>query len=949
MRKIVNLIFKIGFGFIGMSFAIVLATVAFLFTQDGQRYAISKIQPYIEKQIDADILIGSIEFTWLFGFRIHDAIITRRSALLAEFKTLEVNISPLRLLDTELALTIHVHDLPLNLVHISYLKISTQIPLTKSIFPLNGDFACNVKELETIGETNVHGLFSLQPDFSWSLHDVSLKNNLGSLEGSVAMTAEGEVSEAQFQGSIPSLSSTAVSRLKGSLEVMGSLKGSFLELNLHSQQIEMDQLSLDKVSAQCQCSWLDGTVTVDSTWNSSQVHLYDAHVDNATAEIHWSSDQNKTVINALAAHVEYDGVHIGNLKVSTQINPLEALWPIAIEAKHEDNNITLAGQWHGDEGGFRGIWEEGAGRIQNIAFHLVKPVAFSLQPSQFHVEQIQLTVADHPLALSLDFDQESINATLHADVIPASLISLIYPEIQAEGAGSLQASLTGSKQDPKGELTFNLPDFKLIGETFEAFPVVQSTLHVELDKRGVRIEGALSGLGAKPIAIQGILPVTQETAFRLDYKAPIHLTLDAEGEIEPLIHFFFTDTETISGQATLQLTCEGTLDAPQVKGVGHLKDGAYESFSTGAVFKNIQANFEVGESTVNLVRLTAVDGGNGMVEGSGYLTIDPLYKLPFEFNFSIQNMLLVNLDIAKIITSGQVSLGGDQHASELSGQLTFDKAKIAISEELPTQIKTIDVTYINRPENQKPLPPIGKTWPMNLNLNLAIPSSLTVKGKGLSSLWKGQMILTGTPSAPLLNGELKNVKGEYDFGGRLFTLEQGTIQFAGAPDKKTALYVVASKDIDRMTAEIVLKGSINKPVVTFHSNPPMAQKEILSYILFGRGITDISPTQGAQLNQSILTLSSSGKKDKDLLSKIRSTIGIDRVDISRSGPGDSNAISLQVGKYISKGILVSVNKSITAESNSIGIEAALTPHIKVKGEVSDEAQDCLTIEWKRDY
>lgn len=973
LRCIVTILFSL----IGLVLAIILIAAAFLSTKQGQHYAISKIKPYLERQIDAEVSIGSIELMLPFGLRIEQCQIKRKGVLVAAFKTGEADIDPIRLLDGELRIfhfavkelildptwyirlqethlfaedpsklrldvaghltgkpfeeefsiqgevsltdhngrltpvgmtlnahqsiadvMIHIHDIPFNILNMPYplpedvhveVKASSRINLTQPTFPLTGDFQCFIKGLgNELGKTTIQGAFSLMPDFSWNFHDVSLENSLGVLHGSLAMTEGSLIKEAEFQGMISpgAFVETWIGQpLKGSFDLIGFSKGDSLEIAILSHGVEYRGISLDKLSA------------------------------------------------------------------SMRITPSEPLWPMIIEASSGGESVSLTGRWEWQAPPFKGILEKGEGRAWNIPFHLDKPIAFSTDFSHFNLDPLHLTVADYPIELSLSWDQDKIDASADANV-PASLIHLIYPEIQMAGSGVLHASLTGALQDLKGALTLDFANIKLLGPAFEKLPLLQSSLHAEVDREGFRLDGILSGLGPKPVELHGTLPVVIVESFPLfhiDRQRPIQLTLDAEGEIEPLLHLFFTDTETISGKAVLHLSIGGTFESPQIKGIGKITEGSYESFSSGAVFKEIQAEFEAEGSRVELVHFTAIDGKEGIVEGTGHVTLDPSFQLPFECHCLIQNARLVNLDIAKIKASGQIHLIGDIQAGKLSGELTITQAKIAISEELPTQIKTIDVTYINQPEHLKAPPSLGKTWPLNLNLNLIIPSSLGVKGRGLSSKWKGQLALTGTPSTPLLNGELRNIEGEYDFGGRLFTLEQGTIQFAGAPDKKTALYIVASKDIDRMTAEIVLKGSLHKPVVSFHSNPPMTQKEILSYILFGRGISEINTSQGAQLNQSILTLSSSAKKDEGLLSKIRSKIGIDRVDISRSGNDDSNAISLQVGKYISRGILVSVNKSITAESNSIGIEAALSRYFKVKGEISDDAQDSVTIEWKRDY
>lgn len=49
------------------------------------------------------------------------------------------------------------------------------------------------------------------------------------------------------------------------------------------------------------------------------------------------------------------------------------------------------------------------------------------------------------------------------------------------------------------------------------------------------------------------------------------------------------------------------------------------------------------------------------------------------------------------------------------------------------------------------------------------------------------------------------------------------------------------------------------PEISFRSNPPMPQKRNSSWILFGRGTSEISPFQGTQLTESITNLKTNNK------------------------------------------------------------------------------------------
>ena len=286
----------------------------------------------------------------------------------------------------------------------------------------------------------------------------------------------------------------------------------------------------------------------------------------------------------------------------------------------------------------------------------------------------------------------------------------------------------------------------------------------------------------------------------------------------------------------------------------------------------------------------------------------------------------------------------------------MEHATIRLEEALPKQIKTVDVTYINVNPKELPSAHVPNKEPhssFELDLKLIADNNVSIKGNHLKSDWKGMLAINGTPENIQLHGDLRVSKGEYDFNGKIFNLTQGTIHFAGAPDKKTSLYVVANKDIDPISADIIVKGPVTKPEISFRSNPPLSQREVLSYILFNHGIGDITTDQGDQLSQSFISLNSSEQPTKgttDFLTRLRNNIGIDRIDITTADK-ENKDFGLQVGKSITKNISVSVKQSMTSLSPIIAVEAKVKKNIKVEAEagVVEDAPVRMSLKWKKDY
>jgi autotransporter translocation and assembly factor TamB len=231
----------------------------------------------------------------------------------------------------------------------------------------------------------------------------------------------------------------------------------------------------------------------------------------------------------------------------------------------------------------------------------------------------------------------------------------------------------------------------------------------------------------------------------------------------------------------------------------------------------------------------------------------------------------------------------------------------------------------------------------------------TVKGKGLQSLWKGDAVVTGIPGDFLVNGELHLKQGSYQFRGKKLNLKSGTVNFQGDIEKNTTLYVIAEMDLDKIIAEIIVKGSTTNPAISLRSTPPMSQREILSWILFNKGYSDISEFQGTQLNESITDLVNAKDTGPDLLTRLQNSLGLDRIEFT--GNKDNSGMSIQVGKYISKKTFLTLSHrtggssdtNSTSETHSVGIETELKKYIKFQAEMDDGGNGQANILWKRDY
>lgn len=196
--------------------------------------------------------------------------------------------------------------------------------------------------------------------------------------------------------------------------------------------------------------------------------------------------------------------------------------------------------------------------------------------------------------------------------------------------------------------------------------------------------------------------------------------------------------------------------------------------------------------------------------------------------------------------------------------------------------------------------------------------------------------------------------GVFLFANKEFQVRQGRLTFDGSPTERTSLEILAEyeemdSDGKEITVTAVLKGPLRDPKLSFFSNPALPETEIMALILFNKHVADISPLEAVQLGQTLVRLSQ-GAGGADLLNRIGQRVGLDRLDISTAVSNGSQEVTLQAGKYISRGVLVSVSRGIASESNRFAVEAKLGRQLKVIAETGDTDEGSkLFFKWQKDY
>ncbi len=231
--------------------------------------------------------------------------------------------------------------------------------------------------------------------------------------------------------------------------------------------------------------------------------------------------------------------------------------------------------------------------------------------------------------------------------------------------------------------------------------------------------------------------------------------------------------------------------------------------------------------------------------------------------------------------------------------------------------------------------------PARFDLTISAPNQIFVRGRGVDAELGGEMQLTGNARAPIPIGHLSLIRGRVDLLGKRFDLTEGLIELQGS--LMPVLRLVAIHTEDEISTLIVIDGDLRDPDITFESDPELPESEVLSYLLFGRGLDQISPLQAAQLANALAVLA--GQGGIGVIGNIREATGLDDLDMTIDEDG---SVAVRAGKYLTRNVYTDVELGDKGQTQ-INLNLDVTEAMTVRGSVGSDGDSTFGVAFEKDY
>jgi len=330
---------------------------------------------------------------------------------------------------------------------------------------------------------------------------------------------------------------------------------------------------------------------------------------------------------------------------------------------------------------------------------------------------------------------------------------------------------------------------------------------------------------------------------------------------------------------------------------------------------------------------------------------------------TLKHFRIAARDEAVVTASGTAAVAGTIVSPKITAQLTAEQGDITIPDHLPPSVTRLKVVELNsrgtkgstsRPKNTEP-----PAVPAALDLELAVPGRVFVRGHGLDSEWNGHVKITGTSEAPRIAGSLNALRGTFDVLGKSFKITRGRITFDGDPKLDPAIDISAEVTSGDVTAQVLVGGLASNPTITLTSTPALPRDEILARVLFDRGVGQITAAEGIQVAQAAETLAGGGP---GVLDRIRSRVGLDRLVFGSAPAGTASSnlspatggnaaagTAVSGGKYVAEGVYIGAAQGLSPQSSKVTVEIQVRPHVTVETDLSQSAGTGIGLNYKYDY
>jgi len=539
---------------------------------------------------------------------------------------------------------------------------------------------------------------------------------------------------------------------------------------------------------------------------------------------------------------------------------------------------------------------------------------------RIEIDGLQLVNGDQRLTADGVFGSDVEPLRVKADNIDVAQVDALFLGDQRIGGRlSANATVMGAPSDPRVEGEFGLTQGSFRDYKFESLAG-----KVQYVKDGVNLDIRLQQTPTEWLTAKGFAPLTlfkptpAELAGAHQPATPgdtVDLAVESSQINLALIQGFTSYVREVTGVLQANVRVTGSGSDPHIEGAVDIRGGAFAVPEFGTRYTGLDTRVDLNSEGLSIKEFKILDDRGFPMTVGGTLALHARSVGAVDMKISSQKFEVIDNKLADLKLNTDVHVTGELRKPKVEGLIEVENGTIHIGEILQRFGADPYATEERPAEGQ----PAAEAEPsvfdaLEMNVGLSIPSNLVLRGNDLEtpnapiSMGSANITVGGllqihkAPGARVrLNGDVNTVRGTYTFQGRRFEImRDGRIGFSGSDEIDPLLDVKARREISGVETFVGVRGTMRRPELSFTSNPPLAEADVLSLIIFNQPVNQLGEGEQISLTERAGALAG-GYLTSGLARSIGEALELDEFEIQAQGDNGSGP-SLTVGEQVGKNL-----------------------------------------------
>jgi translocation and assembly module TamB len=427
-----------------------------------------------------------------------------------------------------------------------------------------------------------------------------------------------------------------------------------------------------------------------------------------------------------------------------------------------------------------------------------------LESAEFAAHGQTALSGDFTTQVQLDFSRFNIGFLLRMAHIRG---------LNGESALAGKVTLEGPLARPdqlRGEATLDQLAVTVSGVHLQS----EGGLHATLDHALVHLDPLHITGEQTDLHLQGSLSLKDRQ--QLDASASGTINLKVAETLDPDL--------TASGMTTFKVEAHGPLADPGFSGRIDFQDAALSLEDLPNGLSQLHGTLEFTQNRLEVKTLTAMTGG-GLLNVGGYLA----YQQGLYANLTVtgSGVRIRYPQGVSSLADASLRLQGQQNNLLLSGDVLLTRFSVSPDLDmvaLMAQANAVEsVASPDAPSNH-----------IRLDVHITSSQQLSFQNAYAKLAGNVDLRLRGTVASPSLLGRVSITEGSGIIAGTRYDLQRGDIFFTNPVRIQPSIDLSATARVEDYDITLGLHGTLDKPTVSYHSDPPLPEADVVALLALGR-------------------------------------------------------------------------------------------------------------------